>query len=458
MNFLDTLINIIDDSIDESAENKLSVSGFIKKWYNKDIDSYKTIIEQWFEWVWVYQKKIIEETWIQNLKIKYTGNIGYFIEVNQSMIDKIPSNFIFKQSLTQVLRYTSDELLKFENDIFNANDNLLSLEKDIFFDICSNIELHFNDILLLNKNISELDFYSNAAFISKNKNYITPEILKNYSLEIKWWKHPVIQEVEKDFVSNDLSLFKKDSSHIITWPNMWGKSTYLRQNALCIIMSHVWLDIPAQSAKIGIVDKVFSRIGSGDNLYMWQSTFMVEMQEISYIVHHATQNSFVIIDEIWRWTSTYDWMSLAWAILEYIHTLIWSKLLFATHYHEIVDYTYDLKGASNYSVVVSENTENIVFLRKVVPGGMKKSYGIEVAKLSWIPNEILSNARQTMKKLQENWKVQQFSFPDVTVQNKLPSELSEILDNICEIDINTTSPISALETLNSFQKQIKKIK
>jgi len=388
MEFLDKLIELIDLSIEDEADNSLMSGSIIKWWYNKDIDDLRTIIETTHQWITEYQKQLIDITGISKLKIKYSHNGWYYIEVSNTHNSKVPDNFIFKQSLTNSTKYTSETLLGFEEKYLEARNNVNSLEYDEFIKIRNSVKFHFSDIYKLSRKISQLDFYQSAAQISIQRSYITPRVSSKSLVSISGWKHPVISLSENNFVNNDLSLSLKDRIHVITGPNMWWKSTFLRQNALLVLMTHIWLNIPANSAEIWLVDRIFSRVWAWDNLFLWQSTFMVEMQEISYILHHATSKSFIIIDEIWRGTSTYDGMSLAWSILKYIHDETKSLTLFATHYHEIIDHVSSLRACNNYSVAVWENENNIVFLRKVIPGGIKKSYGLEVAKLAWIPQDV----------------------------------------------------------------------
>lgn len=453
-------LNDIIDLIDASIEDTLHTSGthIIKRGYDSEADRLAWLLENGHQWISNYQESLVTQTGIQRLKIKFTNNAGYFIEIPSTNIEDIPDTFVFKQRLTQVYRYTTTELSEFQEDTLSAEIKLEEREKSIFLNICNNINNHFDKIYWLSRNMSLLDFYANAAHISWKNSYITPEISSHYSLDIKEGRHPVLERLEWEFISNDLSLSKRDTVHIITGPNMWGKSTYLRQNALLILMSHMWLNIPAKNAIIPQVDGVFSRVWAGDNLFLGQSTFMVEMQEIAYILNHATQRSFVIIDEIGRGTSTYDGMSLAWSILKYIHDTLKAKTLFATHYHEITDHASELTKVSNYSVAVSENSENIVFLRKIIPWAVKKSYGIEVARLSGLPSSVLDMAKETL----QSYSVEQMS---LNVDEKQPEEISqktaqlqEFLSWVQEKDLNTMTPIEALSYLLDLQKQLENMK
>jgi DNA mismatch repair protein MutS len=463
MEFLDKIIDLIDSSIDEDAENNILWWGIIASWFDQGIDEDRAIVEQAHLWITEYRQKLIDATWIWNLKIKFTNNTWYFIEISHSQTEKILSDFIQRQTLTQASRYTTQKLQDFEHKLNIANSSLFKKEHDCFLDVQSIVLSHFDDLYWFSRKISELDFYINWANLISQKQYILADINLSYSLDIRGGKHPVIIEESKDFISNDLKLEKNDFIHVITGPNMWGKSTYLRQNALIIILSHIWYPIPALSAKIPLIDKVFSRVWSGDNLYLGQSTFMVEMQEIAYILHNSTKNSFVIIDEIWRGTSTYDGMSLAWAILQHNHNFIKAKTLFATHYHEIIDHAAALKWSSNFSVAVGENSDNIIFLRKIIPGGIKKSYWIEVAKLAWIPPSVLQEASKIMIDLRNNSDFQQLSFIHDNVSDSNEERHGEEVEKMCElvksienININNISPLEALISLENLQKQIKK--
>lgn len=455
--FLDSIIHTLDTSLIEDISNSISQDIIFHTGHNKKIDEYSEILHASHNWISQYQKKLSQEYNISNLKIKFTNNSGYFIEISGSQISKIPESFLFKQSLTQVSRYITSELQEYQEKILEANQNIELLQKNIFSDICNDLIKQISQFSDISKWITQIDFFSNAAFISSYYNYTTPQIFDSNIFEVIEWKHPIISPIQKDFVSNNLKLSHNDRIHVITWPNMGWKSTFLRQNALIALMSHIWFDVPARQVHIWVVDIIFSRVGAGDNLYLGQSTFMVEMQEISYILHHATKKSFIIIDEIGRGTSTYDGMSLAWSILKYITIQSQSRGLFATHYHEIIDHVSELVGVSNYSVAVSENEENIVFLRKIIPWGIKKSYWLEVARLSWIPTEIIVQAKSFMKQFDEKQNFQQLSLMQV-VEEKTSWDVEAFIQEVSLIDINSISPLEALYTLIRFQEQVKKMK
>ena len=400
MENIQKIINLIDCSIKENPDNSLTAWNIIADWYNKEVDEYKNILLNSKNWLSDYQAKLIENTWITTLKIKFTNVAWYFIEVPKSQISKISDEFIQKQTLVNAARYITSELKDFESKFVEAEQSLSEIEYKLFQDIREEILDSYKSIKELGEDTAFLDFSSSMANVAYENNYTKPKMSEKYSLDIKWWRHAVIEQIEKDFISNDLDLNKASFVHTITWPNMWGKSTFLRQNALIILMAHIWSYVPAREANIPLTDRIFSRVWAQDNLFFWQSTFMVEMQEVANIINNSTEKSFVIIDEVWRWTSTYDGMSLAWAILKENHDNIKAKTLFATHYHELIDKAKTLKWVDNFSVAVWENEENLVFLRKIIPGWIKKSFWLEVAKLAWINKSILTEAKKMLKILE----------------------------------------------------------
>lgn len=459
MQEIKNIIDLIDKAIDENAEASVTWGNIIAFWYDEIVDKYKKIIKSSKDWLVNYQAELINNLWISTLKIKFTWSIWYFIEVTKNQANKIPDNFIHKQTLINASRYTSEELMKFQNDLFEAESNLYSREYEIFLNIREKILDNFAKIKQISEKTAFIDFTSCLAQVAYLNNYVCPEITNNYDLQIQNARHPVIEKQVSDFISNDLHLKNNDFVHIITWPNMWWKSTFLRQNALIILLAHIWSFVPAKKAIIPITDKIFSRIGASDNLYLWSSTFMVEMQEVANILNNSTKNSFVIIDEVWRWTSTYDWMSIAWAILKEIHDKIKAKTLFATHYHELIDESKSLSWVSNYSVAVWENEDNLVFLRKIIAWWIKKSYWIEVASLAWLWEWVLNEAKKMLKllELEHNkisWKQLSFWINHVEKEIEYIEKKSEIEEEIKKIDLNSISPIEALNLLNKLKEKL----
>lgn len=456
------IIDLIDRAIKDEPEVLLTWGNIIKDSYDKQVDEYRCILNNSKNWLWEYQKSLSEKTWITNLKIKYTNISWYFIEISKSSTSKITDEFVQKQTLVNASRYITSELKQFEEKYKKAESFLSSREYELFQEVRIEILDSYKQIKDLSDKTSILDFEISMANVAYLNNYIRPKIVKNYDLIIEWARHPVIEQIEKDFISNDLNLTKNDFVHIITWPNMWGKSTFLRQNALIILMAHLWSFVPSRKAIIPLTDKIFSRVWASDNLYLWQSTFMVEMQEVANIMSNSTKNSFVIIDEVGRWTSTFDGMSLAWAILKENHDKIKAKTLFATHYHELIDEAKSLKWVKNFSVAVWENDENLVFLRKIIPGGIKKSFWLEVAKLAWINNSILVEARKMLSVLENtslsNAQLSLWDFSSKIEEKIIIKEVekeSEIEEKLKNINLNNLTPIDALNLVNDLKSKIK---
>lgn len=460
MSFLDEVINLIDESIDENCLSNITEGNIIKDGYSPTIDEYRATLKSGHVWISEYQNSLISSTGVKNLKIKHIGNIWYFIEVPKSTNLDVQNWFFHKQTLSNVHRYGSPDLDEFEIQSKEAETLLYKEEYEVFTKIREKIALNYNKIHESSRNTAFIDFISNGAYISLKYSLSQPVFSSWFSLEVESWSHPIVSSVQKDFVKNNIYFNKKERVHIITGPNMWWKSTFLRQNALLILVAHIGYDVFAQSMKTAIVDKVFSRVWSGDNLYLGQSTFMVEMQEVSFILRSATKNSFIIIDEIWRGTSTLDGMSLAWAILKNIHDVVWAKVIFATHYHELVDHSASLKSARNFSVAVGENSESLIFLRKIIPGWMKKSYGIEVAKIAGLSTKIISEATNMLKSL-EKYEVlhsQQLQI-SISSEDQWVSKTShELIEKINSIDINALTPIDWLNELHKIKQLVKKMK
>ena len=454
-NSLSSIIEVLEKSIHEESENNITWWNIIKDGFDVEVDRLRWLKTDSKNWLDSYRTTLIEETGISNIKIKYTNIAGYFIEVSKSQIDKILDSFVLKQTLVNASRYVTKELIDFEKEISSSEAKLAQREYEIFQDIRDLVLQWENTIRHTSTKTWELDVITWLSTLASKRRYVKPKIVNNYSLKIVWGRHPVIETMWDDFISNNLELSKKTFSHIITWPNMGGKSTFLRQNALIILLAHVWSYVPANEAIIPITDKIFSRIWASDNLFLWQSTFMVEMQEIANILNNATKDSFVIIDEVWRGTSTYDGMSLAWAILKENHDHIKAKTLFSTHYHELCDEAGWLPGVENFSVAVGESSENIVFLRKIIPGSINKSYGLEVAKLAWIGEWVIEESEKMLKKLQ--WTHTQLSLDTFRLSETLEkNNITSILDEkIRTLEIDNMTPMQALWKLKELQDHIR---
>jgi len=458
---IENIIDLLERAIKENPENSLTSWEIIADNYDSIVDDYRNILNNSKDWLVLYQSKLIEETSISTLKIKYTNVSGYFIEIPKSQTWKISDSFIHKQTLVNASRYVTIELKEFEEKFLEAQNEKSKREYDLFLDIREKILDSYSNI----KNISDIwaniDFITSLSIVAYENNYTRPKIDNNYDLKIIWWRHPIIERKNIDFISNDLDLNNKKYIHIITWPNMWGKSTFLRQNALIILLAHIWSFVPARSSFIPLIDKIFSRVWAQDNLFLGQSTFMVEMQEVANILNNSTKNSFVIIDEVGRWTSTYDGMSLARAILKENHDNIKAKTLFATHYHELIDESKNLSWVSNFSVAVWENEENLVFLRKIIPGWIKKSFWLEVAKIAWLSKSTITEAKKMLKKLEieHSWvfgnQLTLWSKPIVEIIEKEVFCDSEVEQELKKMDLDNITPIQALSKLNELKWMIK---
>lgn len=460
MNSIKQIIELIDKSIKIDAQNQITSWNIIQDWYNSEVDKYKKILSNSNEWLINYQNDLSKTYNIPSLKIKYTNTSLYFIEVLKSQISKIPDFFILRQTLINASRYTTIELKNFELEYINASDNLSSLEYSLFNEISDKILESYNEIKTISEKMAYLDFWVWLAINANENDYIKPEMTSDYDLIIESARHPILEKNIDDFISNDLSLTSKKYINIITWPNMWGKSTYLRQNALIVLLAHIWSYVPAKKAIIPIVDRIFSRVWANDNIFLWQSTFMVEMQEVANILNNSTSKSFVIIDEIWRWTSTYDGMSLAWAILKENHDKIKAKTLFSTHYHELIDKSDILSWVKNYSMSVWNNAWEIIFLRKIVEWWIKKSYWLEVAKLAWINKGIIEEAKKMLLLLEkEHNSSKQLSIWDIllNIDNRQEKVINNdfwyitIYQKLKNIDINNLTPIESLNFINELK-------
>lgn len=451
------IIDLIDKSIKTDPNNLITWWNIIKDGFNDEVDEHRDLIQNANEWLSNYTSKLIEETWISKLKIKYTWNAGYFIEVPKTQMEKVSDNFVHKTTLVNAVRYITEELKDFENKVINCESFLAEKEYELFKEVSNNILENFGEIKTLWQTTANIDYISNLSYVSYENNYVKPEMSSKYDLEIQWGRHPIIEKIEKEFIQNDLTLTSDKFTNIITWPNMWWKSTYLRQNALIILFSHIWCFVPAKKAIIPVTDKIFSRVWASDNLFLWNSTFMVEMQEMANILNNSTRNSFVIVDEVWRWTSTFDGMSLAWAILKQNHDNIKAKTLFATHYHELVDESKKLEWVANYCVAVWENEDNIVFLRKIIPGSIKKSYWIEVAKIAGLPSKVIDEAYNFLETFENTlWWASQLSLWIAPREKIKYIEKDSIVEKqLKELDVNNMTPIDAFNMILKLKNKVK---
>lgn len=452
---LEDIYNLIDKSIVDEPPVNITEGGLIKEGFDKDLDKIRNDRIIGKEKLVQYEIDERENTGIKNLKIVYNKNLGYFLNVTKSNIKNVPENYVRKQTLTNSERYTTIELEKIQNMILGSESEIFDKEYEIFNEIRKTILENIVRIQKTSEVIAKIDVSNSLAIVALENNYIRPEINNFGLIEIFEGRHPVVEKSmdDIDFISNNTLIGSgNDDIQIITGPNMSGKSTYLRQIALIVIMAQIGSFVPATRANISIVDKIFTRIGASDNLYKGESTFMVEMNEMSNIIKNSTKNSLLILDEVGRGTSTYDGLSIAWSILEYISKNIKAKTLFATHYHELTDLENELDNVINMKVEIEEYNNEVIFLRKVVRGFADKSYGIEVARLAGMPKELTDRANAILKSIESKNnhekidldKVNSFQigFEDVKYDN--------FIKEIEEIDINLLSPMDAFSKLDEL--------
>lgn len=452
---LEDIYNLIDKSIVDEPPVNITEGGLIKEGFDKDLDKIRNDRIIGKEKLVQYEIDEREKTGIKNLKIVYNKNLGYFLNVTKSNIKNVPENYVRKQTLTNSERYTTIELEKIQNMILGSESEIFDKEYEIFNEIRKTILENIVRIQKTSEVIAKIDVSNSLAIVALENNYIRPEINNFGLIEIFEGRHPVVEKSmdDIDFISNNTLIGSgNDDIQIITGPNMSGKSTYLRQIALIVIMAQIGSFVPATRANISIVDKIFTRIGASDNLYKGESTFMVEMNEMSNIIKNSTKNSLLILDEVGRGTSTYDGLSIAWSILEYISKNIKAKTLFATHYHELTDLENELDNVINMKVEIEEYNNEVIFLRKVVRGFADKSYGIEVARLAGMPKELTDRANVILKSIESKNnhekidldKVNSFQigFEDVKYDN--------FIKEIEEIDINLLSPMDAFSKLDEL--------
>ena len=473
------IYSLISSAIVEEPPITIREAGIIKEGFSKEADELRRAKTEGKEWLAQLEAK--EATGIKNLKVKYNKVFGYYLEVTNSFKNLVPADWVRKQTLTNAERYTTDELKKLEDVILGAEDKLCSLEYDLFNEVRDSIAAEVRRIKSTARAIAEIDVYTALSVVAQQYNYVKPAINEKGIIDIKNGRHPVVEKMIRNdmFVANNTYLDNaKNRISIITGPNMAGKSTYMRQTALIVLMAQIGSFVPAQEANIGIVDRIFTRVGASDDLASGQSTFMVEMTEVANILRNATPKSLLILDEIGRGTSTFDGLSIAWAVVEYIANtkLLGAKTLFATHYHELTELEGTLDGVNNYCIAVKENGDDIVFLRKIIKGGADKSYGIQVAKLAGVPDTVIERAKELVadlsdadislkardiaqyskkqEKLVDSYKkvddleVKQMSLFD-TVNN------DDIIEDIKALDISNMTPIDALNTLYKLQGRVK---
>lgn len=456
---LDGLVNQIDRAIDDAAPMTVREGGMIKKGYNTELDELRYISNEGKTFLKDLQDREAKRSGISSLKVRYNKVFGYYIEISKGNLAAVPEDYIRKQTLVNAERFITPELKEYEEKILNAEQKIKELEYELFYEVRMKV---VGEIVKIQGNarvIGELDTLSTLASLAVKNNYCRPEISDNGEMKIVNGRHPVVENmsISNEFVPNDCQFDETKRFLLITGPNMGGKSTYLRQVAIIVLMAQIGSFVPATEAKIGLVDRIFTRVGAADNLAKGESTFMVEMTETAYILANATEKSLIILDEVGRGTSTYDGVSIAWAMSEFIHDNIGAKTLFATHYHELVELAERMEKGFNLSVAVRENEkEGVIFLYKVVEGGVDKSYGIEVAKLAGLPQIVINRARGVLAELE----TKHIKKPDTNLDqmnlfvSEIVREHKAIISELEKMDLNNMTPLEALENLARMKKKL----
>ncbi|MBS6151627.1 MAG: DNA mismatch repair protein MutS, partial [[Ruminococcus] lactaris] len=477
---LEDLCDLVTKAIREEPPIAMKEGNIIREGYNEEVDKLRRAKSDGKDWLAKLEEDEREKTGIKNLKIKYNKVFGYYLEVTNSYKDLVPDYYTRKQTLANAERYITPELKELEDMILGAEDKLYALEYELYSEVRETIAAQVERIQKTAKAVAGLDVFTSLALVAERNHYVRPKINEKGIIDIKEGRHPVVEKMIPNdmFISNDTYLDdKKNRISIITGPNMAGKSTYMRQTALIALMAQVGCFVPAQSANIGLSDRIFTRVGASDDLASGQSTFMVEMTEVANILRNATSKSLLILDEIGRGTSTFDGLSIAWAVVEYISDskLLGAKTLFATHYHELTELEGKIENVNNYCIAVKEKGDDIVFLRKIVKGGADKSYGIQVAKLAGVPDLVINRAKEIVEELSDEditSRVSEIAAREHTAKKKGRSKKydevdiaqmslfdtvkdDDVLNELKEIDVTNLTPIDALNTLYRLQNKLK---
>ena len=477
---LEDISALIKEAIAEEPPLAMKEGGIIRDGYSEEVDTLRRAKSEGKDWLAKLESEEREKTGIKNLKIKYNKVFGYYLEVTNSFKDMVPDYYTRKQTLANAERYIIPELKELEDTILGAEDKLYALEYEIYCDVRNQIAAQVERIQTTAKAIAKVDVFASLALVAERSNYVRPKINEQVVIDIKDGRHPVVEKMIPNdmFISNDTYLDdKKQRISIITGPNMAGKSTYMRQAALIVLMAQLGSFVPASSANIGLVDRIFTRVGASDDLASGQSTFMVEMTEVANILRNATSKSLLILDEIGRGTSTFDGLSIAWAVVEYIsdNKLLGAKTLFATHYHELTELEGKIHNVNNYCIAVKEKGDDIVFLRKIVKGGADKSYGIQVAKLAGVPDVVITRAKEIVeelsdedittrvseiasrekeqKKKQKTKKYDEVDMAQMSLFDTVKDD--DVLEELKSIDVGNLTPVDALNTIYRLQNKLK---
>ena len=475
------IYKLIDTGIVEDAPFSVREGGMIKRGYSSELDEIYHIMNSGKDFLLEIEGREREATGIKNMKIKYNKVFGYFIEITKSNLDMVPETYIRKQTLSNAERFVTPELKKYEDTIINSKAKIEDMEYYLFKEISGKIKEHKSLLIRLAEKLAYLDVMISFATAAIENGYVRPEISNGFDMKIIEGRHPVVEKLigRGDFVSNDTVLSEKEKFVVLTGPNMSGKSTYMKQVALISIMAQIGSYVPAKEAKLSVVDKYLTRIGASDDILSGQSTFMVEMSEVSNIINNATEKSLIILDEVGRGTSTFDGVSIATAISEYLHEKIRAKTIFATHYHELTDLENKFENIVNYRIEVKEKNGKVMFLRNIIKGGADRSYGIEVAKLAGLPKEILKESREILHRLEQRKEliektinVKQLSlfgqiaeidreYEEKTidvVENERDEKIDEVIFDIENKDINNITPMEALKFLSEIKAKLEEKK
>lgn len=479
MDCLEDIYDLIEKSIQDEPPIMIREGGMIKEGYNEDVDKFRLSRTEGKTWLAELEAREKEKTGIKNLRVRYNKVFGYYLEVTNSYKELVPEDWTRKQTLANAERYITPELKELEDMILGAEDKLAALEYDLYCEVRDSIGEQVVRIQETAKAIAHLDVLASLACVAQSNDYVRPSINTKGVIDIQGGRHPVVEKMNNNqmFIDNDTYLDNKNHRiSIITGPNMAGKSTYMRQSALIVLMAQIGSFVPAKSANIGIVDRIFTRVGASDDLASGQSTFMVEMTEVANILRNATSRSLLILDEIGRGTSTFDGLSIAWAVVEHISNpkLLGAKTLFATHYHELTELEGKLDSVNNYCIAVREQGDDIIFLRKIIRGGADKSYGIQVARLAGVPDSVIDRAKEISSWLEEtdvtdktkNLQVRTSAKKKEVVREAVPVEKQmslfdiypadhPVLKELAGLDVSNMTPIQALNTLYELQKRLK---
>lgn len=453
--------SLIGEAIVDDAPATLASGGVIKPGFSAELDSITAASRDAKNWVANLERTERKRTGIKSLKVGYNKVFGYYIEVTKTNLDAVPEEYVRKQTLVNAERFITSELKEYESLILNAQERILDIEARLFREVCDQVAVVAERLLSTARALAHLDVYAALAEVAIGNKYVRPVLTDGDEIEIVAGRHPVVELTrrEEPFVPNDARFSQEEEIRIITGPNMSGKSTYLRQVALIVLMAQIGSFVPADEARMGLVDRIFTRIGAQDEIWAGQSTFMVEMIEMANILHHATNRSLLILDEIGRGTSTYDGMSIAWAVVEYVHNhpRLRAKTLYATHYHELTELASVLPRVRNYNVAVVEEGDKVIFLHKIVPGGADRSYGIHVAQLAGLPKTVIHRAEEILKELERDSHRALIRPGHIAELRQLAlfPEASPIIEELKKLDVTAMTPMEAINKLYELQRKVK---